>query len=77
MKNTYVHVAKVYNNRHESDHISGPTVGQKIKARRRQNHESTAKLLIKGKKSPSSPLFFFFYTISHSFMFESLSWAQG
>jgi hypothetical protein len=25
MKNTYVHVAKVYNNRHKSDHILGPT----------------------------------------------------
>jgi hypothetical protein len=25
MKNTYVHVTKVYNNRHKSDHISGPT----------------------------------------------------
>jgi hypothetical protein len=25
MKNTYVHAAKVYNNRHKSDHISGPT----------------------------------------------------
>jgi hypothetical protein len=26
MKNTYVHMAKVYNNRHKSYHISGPTV---------------------------------------------------
>jgi hypothetical protein len=25
MKNTYVHVAKVHNNHHKSDHISGPT----------------------------------------------------
>jgi hypothetical protein len=25
MKNTYVHAAKVYNNRHKSDHFSGPT----------------------------------------------------
>jgi hypothetical protein len=30
MKNTYVHVAKVYNNRHESDHISGPTEFSKL-----------------------------------------------
>jgi hypothetical protein len=35
------------------------------------------KLLINKEKSPSSPLFFFFYTISHSFMLESLNWAQG
>jgi len=26
MKNTYIHMAKVYNNRHENDHISGPTI---------------------------------------------------
>ena len=25
MKIAYVHVEKVYNNHHESDHISGPT----------------------------------------------------
>ena len=26
MKNTYIHMEKVYNNRHENDHISGPTL---------------------------------------------------
>jgi hypothetical protein len=26
MKNAYVHVEKVYNNRHKSDHILGPTI---------------------------------------------------
>jgi hypothetical protein len=31
MKNTYVHVAKVYNNHHESDHISGPTLPQHLR----------------------------------------------
>jgi hypothetical protein len=51
--------------------------GKKIRGRRRYNHEYTTKLLIKENRSPSSPLFLFFYTISHSFMLESLNWAQG
>jgi hypothetical protein len=50
--------------------------GKKIR-RTRYNHQYEAKFLINKKKSPSSPLFFFFYTISHSFMLESLNWAQG
>jgi hypothetical protein len=51
--------------------------GKNIRGRRRYNHEYTTKILIKENRSPSSPLFLFFYTISHSFMLESLNWAQG
>jgi hypothetical protein len=46
---------------------------QKIRGRRKYSHGYT----IKRKKYPSSPLFLFFYTTSHSFMLESQSWAQG
>jgi hypothetical protein len=31
MKNTYIHMEKVYNNRHENDHISGPILYKKGK----------------------------------------------
>jgi hypothetical protein len=51
--------------------------GHNIKGRLTYNHGHTIKLLIKRKKSPSSPFFLFFYTTSHSFMLESQSWAQG
>jgi hypothetical protein len=50
---------------------------QKIRGRISYSHGYTIKLLIKRKKSPSSPFFLFFYTTSHSFMLESQSWAQG
>jgi hypothetical protein len=50
---------------------------QRIGGRRMYNHECIAKLLINEKRSPSSSLFLFFYTISHSFIRESQSWAQG
>jgi hypothetical protein len=49
--------------------------GQKIRRKRRYNHEDTTKLLINKEISPSSLLFLFFYTISYSFMLESLNWA--
>jgi hypothetical protein len=51
--------------------------GKNIRGRRRFIHEYTTNILIKENRSPSSPLFLFFYTISHSFMLESLNWAQG
>ena len=51
--------------------------GKNIRGRIRYNHGYTIKLLIKRKKSPSSPFFLFFYTTSHSFMLESQIWAQG
>ena len=52
-------------------------VGKNIKGIRRYIHGYTIKLLIKRKKSPSSPFFIFFYTTYHSFMLESQSWEQG
>jgi hypothetical protein len=54
-------------------------VGKNIKGKIRYSHGYTIKLLIKRNKSPYSPffLYIFFYTISHSFMLESQSWAQG
>jgi hypothetical protein len=52
-------------------------VGQRIRGRRVYSHECIANLLINENRSPSSSFFLFFYTISHSFMIESRSFAQG